>query len=349
MYVVMVSETSRHHKVVSGSHTSGCGAFLINFCCCPVCHDHTLEAPFITCGLCTEIIIIRCMNTVDQVIACHDRQWLRFSDCDFKSFKVYFAECTLGNHTVRSHTVVFLVVTCEMLDSCATSIVGLYTFCHCCCDGSCHIRIFRIIFEVSSTERISVNVHSRCQPECHTEIFHLCTDHRTNFTDQCTVPCLCKQGPYRNRGTVLIVSLARKFSGIIVEKAAFQTEFKRHGHNASIVHVVVFHETKSRRTVCQYDTCQAFVDCTAVCFTCGSRNRNTCRTEVSALCFARISSCQIDQLFFCQCVDKIQRIFFTEFTVFLIFDDFCRKICRIQLRNVQLLFCCQFLRFFFAG
>ena len=104
------------------------------------------------------------MNTVDQVIACHDRQWLRFSDCDFKSFKVYFAECTLGNHTVRSHTVVFLVVTCEMLDGCATSIVGLYTFCHCCCDGSCHIRIFRIIFEVSSAERISVNVHSRSQP-----------------------------------------------------------------------------------------------------------------------------------------------------------------------------------------
>ena len=156
-----------------------------------------------------------------------------------------------------------------------------------------------------------MNVHSRSQPECHTEMFHLSTDHRTHFTDQYAVPCLCKQSSYRNCSAVLIISLARKFSGIIIEKAALQTEFKRHGHNASIVHVVVFHETKSRRTVCQYDTCKTFIDRAAMCFTCGSRNRNACRTEVSALCFARISGCQIDQFFFCQCVDKIQRSFFT--------------------------------------
>ena len=155
-----------------------------------------------------------------------------------------------------------------MFDGRATSVIGLHTFCHSCCNRSCHIRIFGIIFKVSSAKRISVNVHTWSQPECHAKMFHLRSNHRTDFTDQFLIPCLCQKSSYRNCCAVLIISFSRKFSGIIVEKSTLQAEFERHGNNAAFVYMIVFHQTKSRRSISKNNACQPFVDSTSVCLSC---------------------------------------------------------------------------------
>ena len=143
-----------------------------------------------------------------------------------------------------------------------------------------------------------MDIHSRCQPECYSEMFHLCSDHGSHFTDQLPVPGLRKQCSYRDRSTVLIISFSRKFSGIVIEQSTFQTELKWHGNNASVIYMIILHQAKSCRSVCQNDACKTFVYCTAMGFTCRTWNGNSCCAKIATLCFARISCCQIDQIFF---------------------------------------------------
>ena len=147
----------------------------------------------------------------DQVVGCHDGHWLCILDCNLKSFQIDLTEGSLGQDRIRTHTVVFLVVACIMFDRCSASRYFLYTQCH----GSSHHtgqqRIFGIIFKVSSAQRISVNVHTRCQPEGDTEQFHLVADHFTEFTNKVQIPGLCQKSSYRNRGTVLIIRSSSLF------------------------------------------------------------------------------------------------------------------------------------------
>ena len=52
----------------------------------------------------------------------------------------------------------------KMLDGRSFSLVTLNAVCHSGCRFSRNQRVFRIILKVTSTQRISVNIHCRCQP-----------------------------------------------------------------------------------------------------------------------------------------------------------------------------------------
>ena len=161
--------------------------------------------------------------------------------------------------------------------------------------------------------------------------------------DQICIPGLCQHRSYRNCSTVLIISFPRQICGSVIEKSAFQTEFKWHGNNLALIHMIIFHKTKSRRSVSQNNACKSFLNCTSVCLTCRTRHRNTCCTKVSSLRFARVTCCQINQLFYRQCIDKFHCLLICKFPVFLINNLFCLKVCSFHLHNRKMFLCCQYL------
>ena len=89
----------------------------------PVCHDHSLESPFVSCECGTQIIIIGCRSAVVLVVGGHDRHRLcLFYNC-FKTFEVDFTDCSFRNCIVLCISVCFLRVQCIMLNSNANAFV----------------------------------------------------------------------------------------------------------------------------------------------------------------------------------------------------------------------------------
>ena len=89
----------------------------------PVCHDHSLESPFVSCKCGTQIIIIGCRSAVVLVVRGHDRHRLcLFYNC-FKTFEVDFTDCSFRNCIVLCISVCFLRVHCIMLNSNANAFV----------------------------------------------------------------------------------------------------------------------------------------------------------------------------------------------------------------------------------
>ena len=93
--VVLILRDTRHNQIITGTYTSGRCTIVSLQGCRPVCHDHTGIVPFITHYARAQIVIIRGMNTVDQIIACHDRTGVRLPDCDLKAPEIDLTQRTL--------------------------------------------------------------------------------------------------------------------------------------------------------------------------------------------------------------------------------------------------------------
>ena len=191
------------------------------------------------------------MYAVYQVVGGHDCHRLCCLDCDFKALQIDFTHCTLADMLIDIHTVVFLVIGCKVLDAGSDSGMGLDSSGIGCCTQTCHKWILGIVLEVSSAERISVNVHARCQPYGNVEFFHLFSDDITAFLDQIHVPRLCKKRCYRDCGAVLEILRAafRNFDFIFVKRI-----FQRisGGYHLSVcINDKVRNQTKTSRTVCK--------------------------------------------------------------------------------------------------
>ena len=106
---------------------------------------------------------------------------------------------------VAEHSVVFLVVACEMLYRYALAVNRLYTQCISRSTKTCNERIFGIVFEVSSAQRISVNIHAGSKPEMNAVFFHLFANQTAKLFDKLQVPAACKRRCNRDHGAVLIV------------------------------------------------------------------------------------------------------------------------------------------------
>ena len=146
---------------------------------------------------------------------------------DLKLFQINLTECSLGYSGIRILTVCLLIIGCKMLHTCS-DMLRLDASYHSCPCLSCKVRIFRIILKITSTQWVSLNIHSRSKPQMYMEQLHLFSDDLSHSLDQIHIPRLCQCCRDRDCSTVLIISLARKFCRTIVEKSAFQTEFKRH-------------------------------------------------------------------------------------------------------------------------
>ena len=106
---------------------------------------------------------------------------------------------------VAEHSVIFLVVAGKVLDRYALAVYRLDTLGVSSGTKSCNQRIFRIILKVSSAQRISVNIHSGCEPEIYTEFLHLFTYKTAELLDKIEVPGLCQSRSRRDHGAILVV------------------------------------------------------------------------------------------------------------------------------------------------
>ena len=101
----------------------------------------------------------------------------------------------------------FLIVDSQMLDAGAFSGVLLYTAGDCGSKSTGQVWIFRVILEVSPTQRIAMNVHARSKPEIDSQFVHLGTCHITGKLRQLRIPCLGNLHGHGQRGTILIFDL----------------------------------------------------------------------------------------------------------------------------------------------
>ena len=103
-----------------------------------------------------------------------------------------------------------------MLHRCAYS-VALYTFDICSCNLAAYYRILRIVFEISSAKRVSVDVESRSKKDIGTIFQNFVTDGLAYRLDELLIPCRCEQGSDREVSAVVCLVVA--FSGRIDTKA----------------------------------------------------------------------------------------------------------------------------------
>ena len=187
-----------------------------------------------------------------------------------------------------------------MLDCNTTSRSALNSSGHCCCQCACKEWIFWIIFKVSSTQRISVNIQSRCKPEINMKFFHLCRNLPSKLFHQFFVPGLCKCCSYRKCSTILIVT----FCALMVFSSNKITIFKWTKHTCSIncifltVYFISLLQANSGRSVCHDQRWDSVL--IKQCFTrlsCCSRHFNS-RCSKCTSDFRHISIHKWNQIFY---------------------------------------------------
>ena len=118
-----------------------------------------------------QLAVLARPQAVEQVIAAHHRQRLRLLHADFKALEVDFAQRALGHAGIRVLAVCLLVVAGKMLHGCG-DVLRLDAAYHGCAHFAGEQRIFRIVFKIPPAQRVSLDIHSRCQPQINMEFFH---------------------------------------------------------------------------------------------------------------------------------------------------------------------------------
>ena len=72
----MIAEAAWHYQVISSAHAAKSSTAVIAFGGGPVGHDHAFKSPLISCYICTKVMVIGCMDTIYQIVAGHNGQWL---------------------------------------------------------------------------------------------------------------------------------------------------------------------------------------------------------------------------------------------------------------------------------
>ena len=194
------------------------------------------------------------MHTIDQIVGGHDRHRLCIFDSNFKTFQINLPESPLRKNRVRTHPVIFLIVAGKMFYGGTASGHFLHAQRHGACHDSGKKRIFRIVFKVSSTERIPMDVHARSEPQGYLEFLHLMADHFSDLFDQLRIPGLCQKGPYRNRRAILIIGHTTFFFRSSKE-SSLESSQEISGKDLSLIYLILFFQTKSGRTISQRNTC----------------------------------------------------------------------------------------------
>ena len=114
---VIVSARIRHFKVVARFDTVNSVIYGA-----PVADYRAVKSPFFSQNVVLELTVLRAVCAVQLVISIHNHCRLAFFDGNFKRCQIYFSECTLVNNAVACHSVHFLAVGGEMLES------GAYPF-----------------------------------------------------------------------------------------------------------------------------------------------------------------------------------------------------------------------------
>ena len=107
----------------------------------PVRHYITFKSPVITENVCEKPFVFRSKSAVDLIVRAHKCIWLSFLYRSFKCREIDLAESSFICFRGIAHAVIFLIISCEMLDG-SSNMLGLYAIDKCSCDFTCKIWVF---------------------------------------------------------------------------------------------------------------------------------------------------------------------------------------------------------------
>ena len=127
------------------------------------------------------------MDAVDEVIGCHNRPRITLTDGNLKASEIDLAGGPLGESFVDTGTVCLLRVHGEVLGR-DTHIFFLHTVDIGGGNLTCQEGVFAVILEVSSTERVTVQVHARAEDHIAAVFLGLVADGLSYLSHEFGVP-----------------------------------------------------------------------------------------------------------------------------------------------------------------
>ena len=191
------------------------------------------------------------MDAVDLVVAGHDGTGMRGAHTQFKPQKIDFAQRALGDHGGHTAAVFFLVVAGEVFDGHSASFRCLNALGEGCGHAAREQRIFREILEISSAQRIAVDIHARGQPELHMQFLHFRGNQAADLADARGIKGLGEQRADGHGGGKLIPVDHAVLQELFSEETVFKLLHagKRHERQGLRVILQVLLQAESRRTV----------------------------------------------------------------------------------------------------
>ena len=192
---------ARFHQVVAGLgglHGAGLVA--------PVGHDDALEAPLVAEDRGEEVELLLGVLAVELVVGGHDGPGIGLLHGDLEVLQVDLAEGALADAGVVLVAVRLLVVGGVVLDGSAHAVA---------LDppdiGRSHLageeRILGEILEVTSAQRVAVDVHARGEEDVHAIFKHFVTHGFRHLLHHFRIPGARKEGSHRETGAVVGVAV----------------------------------------------------------------------------------------------------------------------------------------------
>ena len=179
------------HEVVASLHLGNGGQALANTN--PVGHHNTLVAPVFTQDFCQEVVVTHRKLAIDLVIRSHDGPRVTLAHGNLEAAQIEFAGSTLADTLIDAGTVGLLRVDGKVLGRHARTL-ALYAIDVGSGYLSCQQRILRVIFKVTATQRIAVQVHARSEDDVTTVFLGFVANGLTHLSDQFRVPRRCQTG-----------------------------------------------------------------------------------------------------------------------------------------------------------
>jgi len=142
---------------------------------------------------------------VELIVACHYVYRIAFFDADLEPFEIYLSECAFRHAAVACVASDFLIVAREVLGA-SSFAFALYSFSESRGEFAADKRVFRVIFEVSSAQRIAVYVHARAEKYVRVVMYHFFADFFIQLFYEFGIPSAGECGAAREQSVVMTYS-----------------------------------------------------------------------------------------------------------------------------------------------
>ena len=153
----IIDKKTGHNQIRSGTHL---GHAVVRIT--PVRHHKSAIAPLIPQHCLQQLLILRSIISVHLVVSSHHAPGISLFYSNFKSPQVDLPQSPLADNGIHQAPVCLLIVNSKMFQR-STDPLRLYATNHGYRHLARQIRVFRIILEIASAQRIALDIDSRSQ------------------------------------------------------------------------------------------------------------------------------------------------------------------------------------------
>ena len=154
---------------------------------CPVRHNEATKVPLTTQNLLVEILALRCVNTIEEVVRGHNSSNICLLDSLLECREVDLVQSTLVDIRRYAVTIPLLVVTCEVLDT-SHNAHTLHTLDISRSNLTCEEWVLTEVLKVTTTEWRTIDVCTRTEKDMHTTRTRVLTERDTHLLNQLCIP-----------------------------------------------------------------------------------------------------------------------------------------------------------------